>query len=262
MNFRSLAARRKLAGLAGTLVICLSLALAVDGMIAGGRKDPTLYDLLPGQSINLTDPMPRGAEKLSDIAFDISSPELNATMVETFSGFWLGGTLWRADLTVSTAAAPGEYTALVRYSANGTEAAPRQAYRIRVHKDAASIQASALSLTRRVLGLSPYLLAVCLLPMAVLPMAASFILSRKIGQALSALGMAEVYRAMASPEGQRIFFSLPGPNLAPEGVVDVLDERGEKRLGAARVATVDGVNVEAIMQEGISVRPGVLVKPV
>lgn len=262
MSFRSLAAQRKLAGLAGTLVICLSLALAVDGMIAGGRKDPTLHDLLPGQSLNLTDPMPRGAEKISDITLEISDPAIPTRLVETFSGFWLGGTLWRAEVAIPAGAAPGEYSALVRYSTNGTEAAPRQAYRLRVHKDAASIQAAALSLTERTLGVSPYLLAACLLPLAALPMAASFVLSRKIGRALCAENMAEVYRAMASPEGQRIFFSLPGCALAPEDRLDVLDERGEKRLGAASVVSVAGANVEALMQDEVSVRPGVLVKPV
>lgn len=264
MNFRSLAARRRLAGLCGTLLICLILALTVDGMIAGGRKDPNLYDLLPGQSLNLTDPMPRGTERLDELSLRASSPEnVSLRLTETFTGFWLGGTLWRAEARIPAQAVPGEYTVTMYYQSNGTEAAPRQAYRFRIHQDARGVQAAALSLSARTFGISPYLLAACLLPLAVLPMFASLMLSRKIAQALREQGMTEIFRAMASPEGQRIFFSLPSETpLAENSVVEVLDDRAERILGKALVFAVTKGDVEAIMQDEVKIRPGTLARPV
>ncbi len=262
MTFRSLAARRKLAGLCGTLVICLILAFTVDGMVAGGRKDPNLYDLVPGQSLNLTDPMPRGAEKLTDLSLRATSPNVALRFIETFSGFWLGGTLWRVEAVIPADAPEEEYSVVMYYQANGTEAAPRQAYRFRVHKDAKGVQAAALSLTERSTGLSPYLVAACLLPLALLPMLASLLLSRRIAQALRAEGMTEIFRAMASPEGQRIYFSLASDKpLAENAEVEVLDERAEKILGKALVFAVAKGNAEAIMQDGVNIRPGSLAKP-
>ena len=262
MNFRTLLARRKYAGLCGTLIICLTLALAVDGMIAGGRKDPKQHELLPGQSLNLTDPLPRGAERLEDLSLRSSSPIISLKLLETFSGFWLGGTLWWAEAGIPATAPAGTYDVTMYYAQNGTETTPRQAYRLRVHPNAQALQAAALSLSERTFGVSPYLLAACLLPLALLPMLACLALSRNIGRALQAEGYAEIFRAMASPEGQRIFFSQVSPTPPQPGdAVDVLDERAEKLLGRALVFKVDRGTVEAIMQAGVKIRPGLLAKP-
>jgi hypothetical protein len=262
MNFRTLLARRKVAGLCGTLLICLAIALAVDGMIAGGRKDPRLYEMLPGQSLNLTDPLPRGAERIEDLALRPSSPRIAVRMLETFSGFWLGGVLWRAEAALPLDVPPGDYSVTMHYAQNGTETTPRQSYRLRVHKDAAAVQAASLSLVQRALGVSPYILAGCMLALALLPMLACLALSRNIARALRAEGMTEVYRAMASPEGQRIFFSqVSEAPPAADSLVEVLDERAEKVLGRAVVFAASHGNVEAIMLAGVKIRPGVLAKP-
>lgn len=262
MDYSALYAARKAAGLVGALILCLALALAVDGMIAGGRKNPNAFDLLPGQSIALSDTMPRGAEKLNDIVPAPSDPRLGVSLTETFSGFWLGGTLWRARLSLPADMPLGDYTLTMRYQ-NGTEAVPRQAFSIRVLKDAAAVQAASLSLTTRLVGLSPYGLAALLLPLALLPMGASYLLSRKIAQALRARNMAEIYRAMASPEGQRIFFPQPAMGAPePESAIEVLDERGRTVLGNARVVAAAKGDVEAVMQDGAHIRPGSLARPV
>ena len=262
MNFRTLLARRKVAGFCGTLIICLAIAFAVDGMIAGGRKDPRLYDLLPGQTLNLTDPLPRGAERIEDLALQPSSPHIGVRLMETFSGFWLGGMLWRAEANIPADAPPGDYSVTMHYAQNGTQTTPTQSYRLRVHPNAASVQASSLSLVQRTLGISPYLLAACMLPLALLPMLACLALSRNIAQALRAEGYSEIFRAMASPEGQRIYFSQTTETApAQNAVVEVLDERAEAILGRALVFAVQNGNVEAIMQAGVKIRPGVLAKP-
>ena len=261
MSFRTLAARRRLAGLLGATILLLGLALLVDGMIAGGRKDPDAFDLLPGRSLTLSETMPRGAEGLQDMVLKPSHPGIALRFKETFSGFWLGGTLWRAEGKLAGDLPPGAYTVAVQYQ-NGTEATPRQRFTINVRKDVQALQAASLSVTTRRTGLSPYLLAACLLLLALAPILASFLLSRKIASALRQLGMAEVYRAMATAEGQRIFFGL-GSNLGlAQGLtLEVLDERAESVLGKALVAKVAAEDAEAVMQDGAQVRPGVLVRP-
>ena len=260
MNFRTLAARRKTAGFCGAALLCLVLAFLVDGMIAGGRKDPDAYDLLPGQSLTLSETMPRGAERLQDLILRASHPGISLALKETFSGFWLGGTLWRAEGTLAGDLPPGAYTVAVLYQ-NGTEVTPKQHFTIIAHQDARAIQAASLSLTTRLTGRSPYLLAACLLPLAFAPMLASLILSRKIARALRQQGMAEVYRAMATPEGQKIFFSLGASlGLGLGHAVEVLDERAETVLGRALVVQTTAEEAEAVMQDGAQVRPGVLVR--
>lgn len=263
MNYRTLQARRRCAGLLGTLAICLAIAFAVDGMIAGGRKDPKLHHLLPGESLNLTDPMPRGTERLDQLSLRSSSPDVSLRMVETFTGFWLGGTLWRAEATVPATAAPGEHSVIMYYQSNGTETTPRQAYRIRIHQTAKDIQAASLSLSSRTFGVSPYLVAAVLMLLAFLPIFSMLAMARPIVQALRDEGMSEIFRAMASPEGQRIFFSLPSTKpLAANTLVEVLDDRAEKVLGKALVFAVVKGDVEAIMQDEVKIRPGSLARPI
>lgn len=262
MSHRALAARRRLCGLLATTVILLVLALLADGMIAGGRTDPNEFHLLRGQALTLSDTMPKGAEKLQDLELRASHPGVDVRLTETFSGFWLGGTLWRAEAALAPDLPTGDYVLSMHYQQNGTEAAPRQSFRVRVHEDAASIQAASLSATRRATGLSPYLLAACLLPLAAAPMTASYVLSRRIARKLAALRTAEIYRAMASAEGQLIFFSLPGVHgLEPGAPLQVLDEWAEKPLGSAVVTEVRGEDIQARMQDGAQVRPGALARP-
>lgn len=260
MDFLKLYTWRRAAGLLGTLIICLVLALLTDGMIAGGRKDPKLFDLTPGQSLSLSELMPRGTEKLGDLAPRVSEPKISLRLTETFSGFWLGGTLWRAEVTLPRDTPLGEHSVSIYYH-NGTQPSPTQNFRLRVHKDEAAVQQAALSLCMRLFGVSPYLVAVLLLPLLLAPMWACVLLSRKIAQSLRDQGMAEIYRAMASPEGQRIFFTLPqGRTVAEADEVEVLDERARKLLGKALVHGVTKGEVQAVMQDEARIRPGSLAK--
>lgn len=260
MNFSQLWATRKVAGVFGAALLFLVLGLLIDGMIAGGRKDPNLFDLTPGQTLNISDIMPRGTERLDELSLRSSSPDLAVRLTETFSGFWLGGTLWRAEATLPGHMPLGEHTVSMHYQ-NGTESNPREVFTFRVHKDPASVQAAALSLCTRMFGISPYFLAALFLPLVIIPMVASFHLSRKINQALCAEGMSEIFRSMASPEGQRIFFSVgAGRNVPENAPVQILDEKGQNILGAAVVFSVEKGEVEAIVQESLKVRPGTLAK--
>jgi hypothetical protein len=260
MDFLSLFTWRKRIGVCGAVILGLTLAFTVDGMIAGGRKDPNAFNLLPGQSLQLSDTMPRGAERLEDLFLKASTPKISLHLTETFSGFWLGGTLWRAELALPSTLPSGDYDVTMLYQ-NGTETTPRQAFHLHVLPDAAALQAAELSLTTRTFGVSPFLLAALLLPLSILPMFASYRLSRKIAKTLLEHGMAEIFRAMTSSEGQHIFFSLSAPRpLAPQAAVAVLDERGQKRLGTALIFAVTKDDVEAIMQDGVQIRPGSLAK--
>jgi hypothetical protein len=260
MSFKSLAAWRRLAGLLGGCIFFLVLASLVDGMISGGLKDPYRHDLLPGQSVKLSRPLPYGAERLEDLRLRSSDPSISARFEELFSGFWMGGTLWRAEAQVAPDSPVGEYSVAV-FHQNGTAAEPPQSFSLHVHPSAQAILDASGSLVTRYLGLAPYFLAICLLPLALLPMAASFLLTRRIAQTLTEAHMAEVYRSMNSPEGQRIYFCpAQGQMPAPGALVDVLNEGASKVLCTAEVIEIEDKNAIARMQSGVQVRPGALVR--
>ena len=260
MSFASLSAWRRLAGLLGGCIFFLVLASLVDGMISGGLKDPYRHDLLPGQSVKLSRPLPYGTERLEELRLRTSDPRISARFEETFTGFWMGGTLWRAEAQVAKDSPVGEYSVAV-YHQNGTAVDPPQSFALHVHPSAQAILDASGSLVTRYLGLAPYFLAICLLPLALLPIAASFLLTRKIAQSLHEAHMAEVYRSMNSPEGQHIYFCpAQGQMPAPGTLVDVLDEGAKNVLCTAEVMEIENKNVMARMQVGVQVRPGVLVR--
>lgn len=272
MSFQSLAAWRRLAGLLGGGIFFLVLACLVDGMISGGLKDPFLFEVLPGQSVKLSKPMPNGAERLEDLQLRTSDPRISVRLEEIYSGFWMGGALWRAEARLDQGIPNGEYTVSTFYQ-NGTASSPPQAFTLRVYPSAQAILAASNSLTTRLLGLAPYFLAICLLPLALVPMAACFLLSRRITEALHAAHMADVYRAMAAPPGspkdapegapvgQRIFFCPgEGHGLLPGALVEVLDERGKAVVGTAEVLEIIRKDVQASMHGDVKVRPGALVR--
>ncbi|MDP3427601.1 MAG: hypothetical protein Q8S17_09530, partial [Humidesulfovibrio sp.] len=222
--------------------------------------DPYRHDLLPGQSVKLSRPLPYGVERLDELRLRSSDPRISARFEEIFSGFWMGGALWRAEAQAAKDSPVGEYSVAV-FHQNGTAAAPPQTFSLHVHANAQSILDASGSLVTRFLGLAPYFLAICLLPLALLPMAASFMLTRRIAQALSDAHMAEVYRSMNSPEGQRIYFCpAQGQMPAPGALVDVLDEGAKNALCVAQVIEIENKNVIARMQVGVQVRPGALVR--
>lgn len=268
MRFAALAALRRLSGLLGGVIFFLVLGSLVDGMISGGLKDPYLHELLPGQSVKLSRPMPYGAERLEELVLRSSDERISVRFEETFSGFWMGGTLWRAEAKLAQDIPVGQYTVAAFY-ANGTAPSPSQSFTLSVHPSVKAIHEASGSLITRVLGLSPYLLAVCLLPLSILPMGACLLLSRKIAATLRAQRMAEVYRSMSAPPGetpdapagQRVFFCPgEGHGLAPGHLVEVLDERGKSAVGMAEVLEIVRGDVQAAMQGGVKVRPGVLVR--
>ncbi|MBU1228993.1 MAG: hypothetical protein KKA55_08480 [Proteobacteria bacterium] len=268
MSFQSLAAWRRLSGLLGGCIFLLILAALVDGMISGGLKDPFQHDLLPGQSVKLSKPMPNGAERLEELVLRPSDAKISVRFEELFTGFWMGGTLWRAEATLARDIPVGQYT-VTAFHQNGTAVSPPQAFTLRVHPSAQAILDASGSLTTRILGLQPYFLALCLLPLAPLPLAACFWLSRSIARTLRAQRMCEIYRSMTAPAGspdgppggQRIFFCPgQGHGLAPGSVVEVLDEDGQAVLGIADVTETIHEDVTAVLREGLHVRPGALVR--
>lgn len=276
MSYAALYAQRRFCGQVGCVLMLLILAALFDGVIAGGLKDPNRLDALAGQTVSLSEQLPRGAKDMHDIEPRPSDARISVKVKEQYSGFWMGGSIWRAEAELAPDLPVGVHRVAMFYH-NGTDAGERQAFTISVHPDAGAIRAASSSLTMRTLGISPYVLVLCLLGLALLPMAASFVLTRKIAQALRAAGMAEIFRAMAPPkdsplddapeddrdadDGQRIFFS-PGPvhGLKAGMLVDVLDERAHSVLGQAKIVDSVDNNVVASMQNGVQVRPGSLIR--
>jgi hypothetical protein len=260
MSLHPLALRRNLAAWIATACFVLVLFSLLDGIIAGGRKDPNLNEVLPGQSIKLSGPMPRDTERLDELFLRANTPALALKLEEIHSGFWLGGQQWQAEATFAADIPAGDY--LVSLSArNETSAKMTQTFTMRIYPSAQALSDSSLSLITSVLGFNPFLLALCSLPFGVVFGVASTYLSRTITQDLRGQGISQVFRVQKTPEGLRVFFFLGSQNgLSTGDELDILHPKTSALLATAPVDVLRAEDAEVLLPPGQSVPINSLVR--
>ncbi len=251
MRHTQLAAWRNLAGWLGTLCLFLVLACLIDGSQAGGRKDPNVNEILAGQEIKISGPMPRDAETLEHLLLRSDEPALGLRLEETFSGFWMGGQLWRAEVRIPRDLPPGDY-AVSLSARNETSPKHTQFFTMRVFRDQKALDGSSLSVVTSRLGLSPFVLAALLLPVGIAFGVLSTLLSRRLARTLRGLGLGQLFRLQRTEEGGlRVFYTLGAQDgLAATDTVEILDPRGERVLFTLPVATLRATDADSLLPEG------------
>ena len=159
MSLHPLLPRRNIAAWLGALCFFLMLAALLDGIIAGGRKDPLINEVVPGESIKLSGPMPRDAERLDQLWLRAADPAIGLALEEVRTGFWLGGQQWQAEVTVPAQLGTGDH--IISLSArNETSPKMTQTYTLRVFASPKALKDASLSLTTSTFGISPFFLAI------------------------------------------------------------------------------------------------------
>lgn len=250
MTRHALAAWRNLAAWLSTACLFLMLAGLIDGSQAGGRKDPNLSELLPGQSLNISGPMPKGAETLEQLRITSSQPELAVRLQETYSGFWLGGQLWRAEVTASPALAPGDHLVTLS-SRTGTSPKHAQTFTLRAYPDRQAQDRASLSLLKRSTGASPFVLATLLLPLGIVFGVASTLLSRRLAALLRAEGLGQVVRVQKTGDGLLASFTLGSHDGLAQGCcVEFLGPDAKTVLLTASVSAVRAGDTDVPLPAG------------
>ena len=168
---RALAAlgKARLSGYVSACFFLLVVLLVIDGLQALMRTDFNRIDLPLGTQTLISGAMPLQAKDHTDINVDIEGLDgLSFTPLTHFKGFWLGAPMWRATLDASAATAPGRavLTILDLVPAKSTTGNatimvqnPNQIYIVTVWPSEEAMQAAHVSLSRRLTGLSAFLLA-------------------------------------------------------------------------------------------------------
>lgn len=250
MDRHALAAWRNLVARLGAACLFLVLACLLDGTQAGGRKDPSISELLPGQSLKISGNMPRDTEKLEHLRITASKPELGLKLEETYSGFWLGGQLWRAEVSVPASLAPGDYSVALS-ARNETSPKLTQNFTLRVFPDQRALDQASLSLSTRTLGVSPFVLATGLLPLGVAFGVISTLLSRRLAAMLHAEGLGQVVRVQKTDDGLLASFTLGSRDgLAQGDTVEFLAQDGRTVLLTTQVVGVRAGDADSPLPAG------------
>jgi hypothetical protein len=240
-------------------VFCMIALLAlVDGLLRHFREPSNLIKVLPGTSVEINGELTDEAQRLGDLTFASNSDQLKVTFEAIHSGYFLGGDMWRGRLMVGPGISPGEYSlSVIPKHAASPRKAP--AFRIRVFRDALSLQKSSTSLVRRWLGISPFGVAAVCLPLILLAFGAVYVLSGKRETLLAAAGKAEVYRVIRTESGCEIRFALGvAQGIVPGTQVIIYNEAG-RQVGIGNVEASNQTDAAAQVTTSQEIKVGYLV---
>jgi hypothetical protein len=250
--------RRSLIGKAGACV-CILFAIAIlDGVVAQMREPVNVFQVLPGAALQINGSLAEKLSGIEELTHTSTTDAIHVTFETLYSGFWLGGYMWRALLTVDAPCAPGSYTVTVGLR-NNPQPKPLASFQIHVHPDANRLRQTYQSIIQRTFNLSPWWLVGALLPLIGLAFGVVYWLSQKISALLAQRGEAEIYLVREAELGQDIAFGLGTRHGIRVGSqVTVLNGSGQP-VGAAIVSKVS--ETDALARVGLEgdVKPGYMV---
>lgn len=233
--------------------IFLIAALAVvDGLQTLMRQDFNSVSLIPGETVFMSGMMPQNATSHTELIADMEDLSgLTFKPVTSFKGFWMGGSMWRAELTANATAAPVKGTLTVvdmvpmkkvgkaevrdedrpRQSApgNATDAPilgqnPALVYSVSVWPSAAAREAAEHSLLRRFTGQAPFAVAGVAAALALLFGLGNFICFAKAETRLARQGVYVIHGVKKQATGLDASFAHAGQSdFAPGDAMALYD---------------------------------------
>ncbi|MCL4503785.1 MAG: hypothetical protein M1438_18310 [Deltaproteobacteria bacterium] len=249
---------RNLAGWVGAGFFLLAFLALIDGLVGQWREPASLIKLLPGQTVEIDGPLLEEVKDSRELSYFSDSSSLRITFAAVHKGYFLGGNLWRGQITAGPQIPPGEYylTVAPRWSTS-KQATP--AFRILVFPDQLSLQHSSKSVIRRYLGFSPWALAALCLPGILLSFGTVFLFSLKLTQLQAQEGKAEIYRVIRRDGDFEVHFSLGMEHGMQPGLeLRVFNPRGEP-VALARVEQATPKDAIAVVTTDQEIRPGFMV---
>lgn len=256
---------RRRVGWIGFSCLLLAAIFVLDGLGERlGQKFNTI-EILAGESTDLTGPMPAGSEALGDLRVTSDTEGINVSFEGIFSGFWLGGAMWKAKLNVDPRLKNGTYSFAVHGRSDAPP--PSLAYSVRVFENKEAMNRASYSISRRFLSANPFVLAGTSFFLALLILCWVYLLSSRLEKALADSGQSEVFMVKAGAAddgGDIIAFSLGSRHgVSPGDSVSVaatsLTEVAPTRTVEAVVVSVRERESLARVPEGTEVKPGHIV---
>lgn len=248
---RLVALQHALGWLAALCCLCAAAAL-LDGLTVPSDQARPLA-LLPGETVPLTGPLPASIADTTALTVRSTSPDVRLSVTERFSGYWLGAPMWRGELRAEAQAQPGT-VGISLLPPNE----PPQVRVVQVFPNASARNAASPSVTRRLLGWPPFLVAGLFLAGGVGLGIVVYRLGRRLDTLWRAQGKAVITKTAASPEGLHIFFSLGGrQGLTCGEPVHVCDAAG-RIVASGLIVRCTHDAAEALLAAGEPVRAGLM----
>lgn len=285
---KSLLARSRFLGRVSAFLFILAAVAVIDGLQTLVRHEFNSIDLLAGESVLVSGMMPAGAKTHDDLVVEMDGPPgLTFKALETYKGFWMGGHMWRAELSAAPDMASGPVILTIvdivkadvsdsqtkderdRTLLFGGMQNPALVHTVTVYATEADRQAADNSLLRRLTGIQPFAVAALCVLLALLTGIAnwlSFLRAEKglalhdiyFGHAVKdmrvAVKQALPGQKLPAASGYKVSFSRLGrPMIVGDGARLLDRDWNERERGA--IVEVDRLKGHALFPED-GVRPG------
>lgn len=270
MDITQLRRIRKILGLISSALLFTTLACLADSLREGFMDAGREFQAAPGETILLTSPLPPGAAAIEDMRISGGDPTAALVADGLYTGFWLGGAMWKGRLVVQPDAKPGERVFVIEGPATERpKTGPANiSIKLTVFEDALAKQQASPSFITRNFGIPPYAATLGALILALPFAGAGFFVSRRVEQLLTLEGKGLVYMVKQSEEGTVIGFSLGSKQgLSPGSLVGLIDKAGQ-HSGQARVkaclpgdATAEVVSGSCVLGDMAVLQPGDASRP-
>ena len=255
MNLDQVSRWRNLAGWVGAAFFLLAFLALLDGLIGQFRDPANLIKLLPGLTTEIDGPLQEEVAGVRELTSFCDSDLLTISFATVHKGYFLGGNLWRGQITASPRILPGEYHLTVA-PRRSTSPEATLGFRIMVYPDPLSLQRSSKSLIRFYTGMSPWGAAAACLPGLLLAFGALFFLAQRHDRLLARKGQAEIYRVIKKDGAFEIHFGLGTEHGVQPGLQLQVYNPSGKPAGLARVETASQTDAVATVTSDQEIRPG------
>ncbi len=247
-------------GWLSAFLLAVALVGLIDGLLAHMRRGADLLELLPGDTLVLSGPLPLKNPVTNDLQarFLPEDAPLHFRLDEFFAGYWFGNGMWRGTVTAEPLAEQGSYALRVWF--RGTASSSAQTFKVRVWEDASARRAGSTSFIHRLTGWNPFVLAAGCGIIALLCGGCVYLLGRRSARLAAALGCGEVFRLRLEDGGCRLWCLLHGLKAPAAGqTCTVLDAQGNA-LGEATVDVQRKGVLELLMRDPEAALPDSLVR--
>ncbi|MDR2489207.1 MAG: hypothetical protein LBD42_06935 [Desulfovibrio sp.] len=275
----------------GKLSACIFFVVAlavIDGLQTLMRQEFNAIALVPGETATISGLMPQKAAHLADMVVEMEGlPGLTFRPVASFKGFWMGGDMWRGELTAGDNALPGKGTLIVvdmvpmkkvgqtavRDENGGSDKPaatnsrsetimaqnPALMYTVTVWLSADERDAAELSFLRRFTGQAPFAVAAAAAAAALMAGIGNFVFFAKAEALLSRQGIYVIHGVKQQEDGLHASFAHAGANDFFLGDVALLYDAHWREQGQGVIADKNHVKGFARFAPGCSLRYGWLV---
>ena len=265
---KNLTYSRKLGKISAFFFLFAALAL-VDGLQALMRQDINAVALVPGETVLMSGMMPQKVASHADLLVEMDGLSgLTFRPVESFKGFWMGGDMWRAQLTANATASLGKGIltvvdmvpmkkigqASVRDENRARQTAPDNStssyimgqnpalvYSVSVWASNAEREAAEHALLRRFTGQPPFAVAALAFAFALLFGIGNFICFAKAEARLARQGVYVIHGIKKQAEGLIASFAHAGQSSFTPGDAMLLYDKNWREQGQGSIVKKDHI---------------------